>query len=150
MKMTKRCTRVAVATLWLCLSFAGAATAARALDLDAAGKQAYGTLKAARFFAIGGVGEGGEISGGERAYRALLRHKQAVPAFEALLRDRNARVEGKLYALLGLRTKDPAAFARHLAPFLSGKATASTMSGCLASDEPVAAVAKRIRKGEYR
>ena len=137
------------AALFLCLAITGTA-AAHAQDLDAAGKKAYGTLKTAPFFAIGAVGEGGEISAGERAYRALLQQKQAVAAFEALLRDKNARVEGRLYALLGLRTRDRAAFARHLTPFLSSKAMASTMSGCMASDEPVAAVAKRIRKGEYR
>jgi hypothetical protein len=137
---------IAAAVSLCCLAAAGAAFAC---NLDAKGEKAYVTLKGTPFFAIGRVGLGA-ISSYEKAFRVLLKDGQAVTSFEAVLRDKDARVEGRLYALLGLKATDPKAFARHVGPFLTSKAIARTRRGCIVNREPVASLARRIQKGEFR
>jgi hypothetical protein len=114
---------------------------------DANSQKAYTTLKTAHYFALGGVGFAGTTSEGENALRILLKPKDAVPLFQKLLKEANR--EGQLYALLGLRLTNPTVFAREVTPFLSMQAKAHTMSGCIASDQPVATITQTIKKGDY-
>jgi len=83
-----------------------------------------GGLESAGTFALGGVGVAGTMSAGERALREVLKQPDAVARLEALLP--NASPAGKLYALLGLRIRDRAAYARALEKCRSTDATVAT------------------------
>jgi|SRR5579871_2667152 len=120
---------------------------ARALDLDADGKKAYTTLQSAPYFAIGGVGYAGIISEREKAMRVLIKQKHGIEAFQAIVKE--GKMEGRLYALLGLKLLDKNAFQKALNPFLISKATATIMRGCIQSERPVSDIAKDIEKGVY-
>src|SRR5688572_16063527 len=87
--------------------------------LSAADKDAFATLKSAKMFAIGGVGFAGTITDEEKAFRTLLKEKDAAARFVELLGDAN--MEGQLYALLGLKTANPAEFERRLPGYLGSK-----------------------------
>src|SRR2546421_11827329 len=69
-------------------------------------------LQSAGSFALGGVGVAGTMSAGERALREVLRKPDAVARLETMLI--NASPAGKLYALLGLKIRDRAAYERAL------------------------------------
>src|SRR5438067_11648527 len=81
-------------------------------------------LQSAGSFALGGVGVAGTMSAGERALREVLKQPDAVARLEALLP--NASPAGKLYALLGLRIRDRAAYERALEKCRSTDATVET------------------------
>lgn len=121
---------------------------ASAFELDGKGRAAYETLKSAPFFAIGGVGFAGTTSEPEEALRVLLQQKEASAAFQALLKE--ARIEGQLYALLGLRIKDKKAYEENVAPYLSKEDRANLMRGCVLSEVPADSIAKDINKGIYQ
>src|SRR3954468_10690073 len=74
--------------------------------------ESAGGLQNAGSFALGGVGVAGTMSAGERALREVLKKPDAVAQLEALLS--NASPAGKLYALLGLRIRNRAAYQRAL------------------------------------
>ena len=63
-------------------------------------------------FALGGVGVAGTMSEGERVLREILREAGATARLENLLP--HASPAGQLYALLGLRVCDRAAYQRAL------------------------------------
>src|SRR5690349_783833 len=71
-----------------------------------------GGLQDAGSFALGGIGVAGTMSSGERALREVLKQPDAVARLEALLS--GASPAGKLYALLGLKIRDRAAYERAL------------------------------------
>ena len=120
---------------------------AGALELNAEGKKAYKTLKEVSYFAMGGVGIAGRTSSGEHALRVLLKQKESVAAFQALLKQGSR--ESRMYALVGLKIQDQKAFDQSITPYLDSKANVKSMRGCIMSDRPVAEVAKEIEKGVY-
>ena len=120
----------------------------RAQAASPAAAAAVRTLERAGVFALGGVGFAGTTSETEKALRAVLARKDGPAALRSLLRGRTT-VEGRLYALLGLRWADPAAYRKAVGEFRARKGTVRTMRGCVQSDRPVAEVVREIEKGEY-
>ena len=106
-----------------------------------------GGLQSAGSFALGGVGVAGTMSSGERALREVLKNPDAVARLEALLP--NASPAGKLYALLGLRIRDRAAYERALEKCRTIDATVETARGCMLSREPFRDLVKEIERGQY-
>jgi hypothetical protein len=106
-----------------------------------------GGLQSAGSFALGGVGVAGTMSAGERALREVLKQPDAVARLEALLP--NASPAGKLYALLGLRIRDRAAYERALEKYRSTDAAVETARGCMLSHEPFRDLVKEIERGQY-
>jgi len=119
----------------------------RAQAASPAAAAAVRTLERAGVFALGGVGFAGTTSETEKALRAVLARKDASTALRTLLS--RSTVEGRLYALLGLRWADPAAYRKAVGEFRARKGTVKTMRGCVQSDRPVAEVVREIEKGEY-
>jgi len=70
-----------------------------------------------------------------------------VARLEALLP--NASPAGKLYALLGLRIRDRAAYERALEKWRSTDANVETVRGCMLSREPFRELVKEIERGQY-
>ena len=106
-----------------------------------------GGLEGAGTFALGGVGVAGTMSSGERALREILKNHDAVARLETLLS--NASPAGKLYALLGLRIRDRAAYERTLEKIRTTDATVETARGCILSREPFRDLVKEIERGQY-
>ena len=106
-----------------------------------------GGLESAGSFALGGIGVAGTMSAGERALREVLKQPDAVARLEALLP--NASPAGKLYALLGLRIRDHAAYERALEKYRTTDATVGTARGCILSREPFHDLVKEIERGQY-
>jgi hypothetical protein len=106
-----------------------------------------GGLQSAGSFALGGIGVAGTMSAGERALREVLKQPDAVARLEALLP--NASPAGILYALLGLRIRDRAAYERALEKYRSTEAIVGTARGCMLSREPFRDLVKEIERGEY-
>jgi hypothetical protein len=98
-------------------------------------------------FALGGVGVAGTMSAGENALRALLNQPGAVAQLEGLIS--SASPAGKLYALLGLRLRDRAAYARALEKSRGVEAKVETARGCMLSEESFRDLVKEIEKGDY-
>jgi hypothetical protein len=106
-----------------------------------------GGLQSSGSFALGGIGVAGTMSSGERALREVLKNQDAVARLEALLP--GASPAGKLYALLGLRIRDRAAYERALAKCRTTDATVETARGCMLSREPFRDLVKEIERGQY-
>jgi len=87
------------------------------------------------------------MSAGERALREVLKQPDAVARLEAMLP--SASPAGKLYALLGLRIRDRAAYERALEKYRSTDATVETARGCILSREPFRDLVKEIERGQY-
>ena len=108
---------------------------------------APGGLESAGSFALGGIGVAGTMSAGERALRDVLKEPDAVARLEALLS--SASPPGKLYALLGLRLRDRAAYERALAKCRTIDAKVETARGCMLSQESFRDLVKEIERGQY-
>src|SRR3954467_11531531 len=106
-----------------------------------------GGLQNAGSFALGGVGVAGTMSAGERALREVLKNPDAVAELEALLP--TASPAGKLYALLGLRIRDRAAYERALEKCRAIDAKVATARGCMLSQESFRDLVKEIERGQY-
>jgi hypothetical protein len=104
-------------------------------------------LQSAGSFALGGVGVAGTMSAGERALREVLKREDAVVRLEALLP--NASPAGKLYALLGLKIRDRAAYERALEKWRTLDAKVETARGCMLSQESFRDLVKEIERGQY-
>jgi hypothetical protein len=104
-------------------------------------------VESAESFALGGIGIAGTMSAGERALRAVLEKADAVAQLEALLP--SATPAGKLYALLGLRIRDRAAYNRALEKCRTTDATVETARGCMLSRESFRDLVKEIERGQY-
>src|SRR5687768_9885455 len=76
-------------------------------------------------FALGGVGYAGIMSEGERTLREILKESDAPKRLESMLP--NASAAGQLYALLGLRLRDRAAYQRALEKYRANDAKVPTM-----------------------
>jgi len=104
-------------------------------------------LESAGSFALGGIGVAGTMSAGERALREILKKADAVTQLQAMLP--TASPAGKLYALLGLRIRDHAAYERALEKCRTTDANVETARGCILSHESFRDLVKEIEKGQY-
>ena len=104
-------------------------------------------LRTTSSFALGGVGVAGSMSEGERALREVLNQPDATARLENALP--NASPAGQLYALLGLRLRDRAAYQRALEKYGGNSATVPTMRGCMLQKESFRDLVKQIEHGDY-
>jgi hypothetical protein len=105
------------------------------------------TLRKAGSFALGGVGVAGTMSEGERALREVLKATDAVARLENALP--NSSPAGQLYALLGLRLRDRAAYQRAVEKYRASNAKIQTMRGCILQQESFRDLIKQIEHGDY-
>jgi hypothetical protein len=105
------------------------------------------TLRKTELFALGGVGVAGSMSEGERALREVLNESGVTARFEKLLSD--ASPAGQLYALLGLRVRDRAAYERALQKLRTMDAKVQTARGCILQQESFGDLVKEIERGVY-
>jgi hypothetical protein len=130
-------------SLWIVVSFllcAGFVQAEQRSDPDSA-------LQKTANFALGGVGVAGSMSEGERALREVLKEADSIARLENALP--NATPAGQLYALLGLRGRDRAAYQRALEKYGGTNATVQTMRGCILQKESFRDLIKQIEHGDY-
>lgn len=104
-------------------------------------------LRNAGSFAMGGIGVAGTMSAGERALRETLKSSDAVARLEKIAA--TASPAGQLYALLGLRARDRAAYQRVLEKIHKTDATVETARGCILQREPFSALVKEIESGQF-
>jgi len=105
------------------------------------------TLRKTDLFALGGIGVAGTMSEGERALREVLNEPGVTARLEKLLSD--ASPAGQLYALLGLRVRDRAAYERALGKLGTTNAKVQTARGCILSEEAFGDLVKEIERGLY-
>jgi len=104
-------------------------------------------LRKTGLFALGGIGVAGTMSEGERALRDVLKESDGPARLEKLLAD--ASPAGQLYALLGLRLRDRAAYARALEKLRTTDAKVQTARGCILQQESFGDLVKEIERGQY-
>lgn len=98
-------------------------------------------------FALGGIGVAGTMSGGERALREILKESDVTARLEKLAL--TGSPAGRLYALLGLRIRDRAAYERALEKCRTLDAKVETARGCMISQEPFHDLLQEIERGQY-
>ena len=103
-------------------------------------------LRRVESFAIGGIGVAGTMSDGERSLRNLLEDPDATTKLEGLLP--KATPAGLLYALLGLRVHDRAAYERAARDFHAPDGEVETIGGCTIWRAPFKQLLDRIKAGE--
>ncbi|HEY8836002.1 MAG TPA: hypothetical protein VIM09_10495 [Chthoniobacterales bacterium] len=104
-------------------------------------------LQKTGMFALGGIGVAGTMSEGERALREMLKEQDATARLEKLVS--SGSPAGKLYALLGLRIRDRAAYERALEKWRALDAKIETARGCILSQESFRDLLKEIERGQY-
>jgi hypothetical protein len=105
------------------------------------------TLRKTDLFALGGIGVVGSMSEGERALREVLNEPGVTARLEKLLSD--ASPAGQLYALLGLRVRDRAAYERALGKLRTTNVKVQTARGCILQQESFRDLIKEIERGQY-
>src|SRR5258708_18440904 len=80
-------------------------------------------------------------------YRVILARPSALLDFEKLFAMGNA--QGKSYALMGIRTLDPARFKQISRPLRGSTEDVVTQSGCIVYHESRGTILKRIDAGSY-
>jgi hypothetical protein len=105
------------------------------------------SLQKTTTFALGGVGYAGVMSEGERTLREILKQSDAPKKLESVLP--NASAAGQLYALLGLRLRNRAAYQRALEKYRAKDATVATMRGCIMQRESFRKLVEQIDQGDY-
>jgi hypothetical protein len=105
------------------------------------------TLRKTELFALGGIGAAGSMSEGERALREVVKESDVAERLEKLLSD--ASPAGQLYALLGLRVRDRAAYERALGKLRTTNAKVQTARGCILQQESFGDLVKEIERGVY-
>jgi hypothetical protein len=131
------------AGVWICAVILASSEFARAEKQIAP----ESVLQKTAMFALGGIGVAGTMSDGERALREILKQPDAQARLEALVS--NGSTPGKLYALLGLRIRDRAAYARALEKCRTLDAKVETARGCIISQESFRDLLKEIERGQY-
>ena len=116
-------------------------------QITSAGTDPVDQLRRVESFAIGGIGIAGTMSDGEGALRNLLADSDATAKLESLLK--NATPAGQLYALLGLRVHDRAAYERAAKDFHGPDGDLETIGGCIISRLPFKQMLDRIKAGQY-
>jgi len=104
-------------------------------------------LRHVESFAVGGIGVVGATSDGERALRNLLEDSAATAKLVGLLT--KATPAGQLYALLGLRIHDRAAYDPAVKYFHAPDVSIETISGCIVSRLPFKQLLDSIKAGQY-
>ena len=104
-------------------------------------------LRKAGSFAMGGIGVAGSMSAGERALRVVLAEPDAVVRLQAIIA--NASPAGQLYALLGLRARDRAAYESAREKIKAVDAKVETARGCILQRESFRDLVKEIEGGHY-
>jgi hypothetical protein len=107
----------------------------------------WNTLKAAQWFALGGIGVAGTTSKEESAFRSLMHEPDAAGKLKALLSEAN--LAGQCYALLGLHVLHDAAYQENVARYQSSDARVKTVAGCMISEQPVSNLVSNIATGQY-
>jgi hypothetical protein len=107
----------------------------------------WNALKAAQWFALGGIGVAGTTSKEERAFRSVLHEPNATGKLKALLSEAN--LAGQCYALLGLHVLHDAAYQENIARYQSSDARVKTAAGCMISEQPVRNLVSNIAAGQY-
>jgi hypothetical protein len=105
------------------------------------------TLRNISSFAFGGIGIAGTMSAGERALREVLQKPDVSSRLEKLVSD--ASPAGQLYALVGLRIRDRAAYERVLEKLGKTDVTVRTARGCILQQESFRALLNEIERGNY-
>jgi hypothetical protein len=127
-----------------CATLIGLAGLIGAEAIQAASETA---LQKTATFAMGGVGYAGVMSEGERSLREILKEADAAARLESIMP--KASAAGQLYALLGLRLRDHAAFQRVLEKYRGNDAKVATMRGCIMQRESFRKLLEEIERGEY-
>lgn len=106
-------------------------------------------LEKVTIFAIGPVGYAGVMSGGERDYRLIMTNSPERAL--QLLNDVYAKgdVQGRAYALVGIRKLDPARFQELYLALSSSKDMAQVESGCIVSSRKLQEIAGEIKEGKF-
>jgi hypothetical protein len=107
----------------------------------------WNTLKAAQWFALGGIGVAGTTSKEERVFRSLLAEPNAAGKLKALLSE--ATLAGQCYALLGLYLLHDEAYQQNLTRYKSSDARVKTVMGCMITEQPVSSIVSNIAAGRY-
>jgi hypothetical protein len=105
------------------------------------------TLRKTGLFALGGIGAAGSMSEGERALREVLKESDVAARLEKMLSD--ASPAGQLYALLGLRLRDRAAYERAVGKLRTTDAKVQTARGCILQQESFGDLVKEIEHRLY-
>jgi hypothetical protein len=129
-------------SLWICASLFICARVSAAPATDPVEQ-----LRRIESFAVCGIGIAGTTSEGETALRNLLEHPAATRELKALLT--KATLAGQLYAFLGLRLHDRAAFAQAIEHFDAPNGDVETIGGCIVSRLPFKQLLDRIKAGQY-
>jgi hypothetical protein len=98
-------------------------------------------------FALGGIGVAGTISQGEAALRTILDKPDAATQLEKMLP--HATDAGRLYILVGLRMRDPAAYKRAFDSYSKHDSTVETVRGCMIRKESFQALMREIDRGNF-
>ena len=106
----------------------------------------FNRLQNVESFAVGGIGIAGTTSDGERALRVLLQDPKATEQLQNLLSQ--ATPTGQLYALLGLRVHDRAAYDKALQAYKAPEIDVETIGGCIISRAPFKQLFDRIKAGQ--
>jgi hypothetical protein len=106
----------------------------------------WNTLKAAEWFALGGIGVAGTTSKEERALRSLLHEPNAASKLKALLSEAN--LAGQCYALLGLYVMHDAGYQENVSRYKSSGARVKAVGGCMITEQSVSVVSN-IEAGRY-
>jgi len=105
------------------------------------------TLRKTTTFAMGGVGVVGSMAAGERALRDILNQPNATARLEKMIPD--ASPAAQLYALVGLRDRDRAAFQRALEKVRGNTAAVPTLRGCIMQTEKFGDLVQQIEEGKF-
>jgi hypothetical protein len=126
-----------------------AALVALSLPFPASGEEvaAVSGLAHTQLFAIGGIGVAGSMSEGERDLRTVLDQPNAAAVLREILS--RATPVGQLYALLGLRLRDRAAYEQVLPALRKRSDMISTARGCILTKEEMANIIREIERGDY-
>ena len=103
---------------------------------------AFERLAEVERFAFGPAGYTGVTSSGEKDYRAMLARPSAMAEFERLFSSGN--IQGKCYALVGIRKLNPQRFKELTQSLRSSKEPVETMQGCIVFHELSGAVVKTL------
>lgn len=104
------------------------------------------TLVSCTMFALGPVGIAGTTSEGELAMRNLLQVDGAVSLFGEIVNE--ATPEGRLYALIALRSLDRSAYRNALAE-MPRDLEITTQRGCIVTKQTVDEVLDAVDAGAY-
>lgn len=109
--------------------------------------KSFQKLAKASFFSMGGVGFAGVISKEQLALEELLKTDDAESQLKELLQ--KAKMEGKVYALLGLYIKNKQLYDEKVQPFRKMDVKITVQQGCIVSEAELTKVIVDIEKGSY-